>query len=77
MPIKPRKKGQNRPSQIRLTGFPPIMLIKTPEKRKKTKKIKKLKKRRQYRPSEIRLMPIKTPKNYKKNGKKGKIDLQI
>ena len=55
-----KKKGQNRPSEIRLSGVPPIMLIKTPEKKNKKQK-------RQNRPSEIRLsgvppiMTIKTP----------------
>ena len=64
MPIKTKKKhkGQNRPSEIRFTGVPPIMPIKTPNN-------KKNKKNRQSRPSQIRLlgvppiMPIKTPKH--------------
>ena len=55
-----KNKGQNRPSEIRLSGVPPIMLIKP----KKTKK-------RQNKPSEIRLsrvppiMPMRTKKKYK------------
>ena len=44
MPIKTpniyidlKKKSQNRPSEIRLSGVPPIMPIKTPGKKKPAK----------------------------------------
>ena len=44
MPIKTKKKTIG-PSEIRLSGVPSIMLIKTPEKINKTKKKKKIKKK--------------------------------
>ena len=60
MPIKKEKKSQIRPSEIRLSGVPPIMPI-------KKNNIKNKKHKGQNRPSEIRLsgvhpiIPIKTP----------------
>ena len=69
MPVK--KKRQNRPSEIRLSGVPPIIPIKTQNhKKKETQNHQKNK--GQNRPSEIRLagvppiMAIKT-QNYQKN----------
>ena len=63
MPIKTKKKKrQNGPYEIRLSGVPPIMPIKTKKKNKG-----------QNRPSEIRLsgvppiMPIKSQQQKNKN----------
>ena len=71
MPIKQKNKkhkGQNRPSEIRFTGVPPIMPIKTPNNNKTTNK-KNQTNKRQNIPSQIRLSGVppfnnayKTPK---------------
>ena len=58
---KKKYKGQNRPSEIRLSGVPPVMPIKT-NKKKQTKTI------RQNRPSEIPLSGV--PPIMHKNQKK-------